>query len=262
MSEPILAGEGLVKEYRMGAARLRVLHGVDLTVDAGEFLCILGPSGSGKSTLLHLMGLLDRPTAGRVILDGQDAFAQPKRWRDRMRNSFLGFVFQFYYLMPDLSVLGNTLLPAMIRTPLVTWPAIRGASRRRAMEVLTGLGLSERVAHLPRELSGGERQRAALARALVHEPRIVLYDEPTSGLDPVMANQVLDLARDVRARLGVTSILITHDIDAVKRVCDRVAMLHEGRVIAEGTPTEMLESENPAVHQLMYGLPEGPLTRA
>ncbi len=232
MSEPILAGEGLVKEYRMGAARLRVLHGVDLTVDAGEFLCILGPSGSGKSTLLHLMGLLDRPTAGRVILDGQDAFAQPKRWRDRMRNSFLGFVFQFYYLMPDLSVLGNTLLPAMIRTPLVTWPAIRGASRRRAMEVLTGLGLSERVAHLPRELSGGERQRAALARALVHEPRILFADEPTGNLDSATGEEIMRVITRLNRRDGLTVVMVSHD-GRVAEQADRVLHLADGKLLHE-----------------------------
>jgi len=230
MSEPILAGEGLVKEYRMGAARLRVLHGVDLAVDAGEFLCILGPSGSGKSTLLHLMGLLDRPTAGRVILDGQDAFAQPKRWRDRMRNSFLGFVFQFYYLMPDLSVLGNTLLPAMIRTPLLTWPAIRGASRRRAMEVLTGLGLSERVAHLPRELSGGERQRAALARALVHEPRILFADEPTGNLDSATGDEIMRVITHLNRRDGLTVVMVTHD-HRVAEQADRVLHLADGKLL-------------------------------
>jgi len=230
MSEPILAGEGLVKEYRMGAARLRVLHGVDLAVDAGEFLCILGPSGSGKSTLLHLMGLLDRPTAGRVILDGQDAFAQPKRWRDRMRNSFLGFVFQFYYLMPDLSVLGNTLLPAMIRTPLLTWPAIRGASRRRAMEVLTGLGLSERVAHLPRELSGGERQRAALARALVHEPRILFADEPTGNLDSATGEEIMRVITRLNRRDGLTVVMVTHD-GRLAEQADRVLRLRDGKLL-------------------------------
>lgn len=230
MSEPILAGEGLVKEYRMGAARLRVLHGVDLAVDAGEFLCILGPSGSGKSTLLHLMGLLDRPTAGRVILDGQDAFAQPKRWRDRMRNSFLGFVFQFYYLMPDLSVLGNTLLPAMIRTPLLTWPAIRGASRRRAMEVLTGLGLSERVTHLPRELSGGERQRAALARALVHEPRILFADEPTGNLDSATGDEIMRVITHLNRRDGLTVVMVTHD-HRVAEQADRVLHLADGKLL-------------------------------
>jgi len=155
MTEPILEADGLVKDYRMGESRLRVLHGVDLTVARGEFLCVLGPSGSGKSTLLHLLGLLDKPTDGRVRFEGADAFARPKRWRDRLRNQAIGFVFQFYHLMPDLTVLGNTLLPAMIQAPAALWPARRGGERTRAMEVLERLGLSERVRHLPRELSGG-----------------------------------------------------------------------------------------------------------
>jgi ABC-type lipoprotein export system ATPase subunit len=230
MADTILQAESLVKEYRMGASRLRVLHGVDLTVGPGEFLCILGPSGSGKSTLLHLMGLLDRPTAGRVILDGQDAFAQPKRWRDRMRNSFLGFVFQFYYLMPDLSVLANTLLPAMIRTPLLTWPAVRGVSRRRAMKVLADLGLSERVAHLPRELSGGERQRAALARALVHEPRILFADEPTGNLDSATGEEIMRVITRLNRRDGLTVIMVTHD-GRVAEQADRVLRLRDGKLL-------------------------------
>ena len=145
MTEPILEATGLVKDYWMGPSRLRVLHGVDLAVARGEFLCVLGPSGSGKSTLLHLLGLLDKPTAGRVRFEGADAFAQPKRWRDRVRNQAVGFVFQFYHLMPDLSVLANTLLPAMIQGPALLWPLRRGSHRRRAREVLGRLGLADRT---------------------------------------------------------------------------------------------------------------------
>ncbi|HUU92065.1 MAG TPA: ABC transporter ATP-binding protein [Phycisphaerae bacterium] len=230
MTEPILKAESLVKDYRMGAARLRVLHGVDLAVGAGEFLCILGPSGSGKSTLLHLLGLLDRPTSGRVVLDGQDAFARPKRWRDRMRNSFVGFVFQFYYLMPDLSVLGNTMLPAMIRTPLVAWPGARGRSRRRALKVLGDLGLAERVAHLPRELSGGERQRAALARALVHEPRILFADEPTGNLDSATGEEIMRVVTRLNRRDGLTVVVVTHD-QRVAEQADRVLHLADGKLL-------------------------------
>jgi len=230
MSEPILAAEGLVKEYRMGASRLRVLHDVDLTVQAGEFLCILGPSGSGKSTLLHLLGLLDRPTAGRVILEGRDAFDQPKRWRDRMRNSRLGFVFQFYYLMPDLPVLGNTLLPAMIRTPLVAWPAARREQRRRALDVLSRLGLAERATHLPRELSGGERQRAALARALVHEPRILFADEPTGNLDSATGQEIMRVITRLNRRNGLTVVMVTHD-GRVAEQAGRVLHLVDGKLL-------------------------------
>jgi len=230
MSEAILEATGLVKDYRMGAARLRVLHGVDLAVARGEFVCILGPSGSGKSTLLHLVGLLDRPTEGAVRLDGLDAFAQPKAWRDRMRNEALGFVFQFYYLMPDLTVLENTLLPAMVRTPLVRWPLVRGAERERAREVLADVGLGDRALHLPRELSGGERQRAALARALVHRPRILFADEPTGNLDTATGAEILRVVARLHRDRGLTIVMVTHD-DRIAARADRVVRLVDGRLL-------------------------------
>jgi lipoprotein-releasing system ATP-binding protein len=233
MSEPILQGRGLVKDYWMGgAARLRVLHGVSLSVARGEFLCILGPSGSGKSTLLHLLGLLDRPTVGEVIFEGRDAFQQRKAWRDLQRNEAIGFVFQFYYLMPDLSVLENTLLPAMIRTPLVKWPLVRGKERQRAMQVLDELGLSERVCHLPRELSGGERQRAAIARALVHEPRVLFADEPTGNLDSATGAEIMKVIGRLNRKDHLTVVMVTHD-ERVARQADRVVRLADGRLLRD-----------------------------
>jgi lipoprotein-releasing system ATP-binding protein len=230
MSEPILQARGLAKDYRMGAARLRVLHGVSLSVARGEFLCILGPSGSGKSTLLHLLGLLDRPTEGEVIFEGEDAFSRAKRWRDRMRNEAIGFVFQFYYLMPDLSVLENTLLPAMIRTPLATWPMTRGAERSRAIEVLKALGLAARAQHLPRELSGGERQRAAIARALVHRPRVLFADEPTGNLDSATGAEIMRVLERLNRKEGLTVIMVTHDASIAERA-DRVLHLADGKLL-------------------------------
>jgi lipoprotein-releasing system ATP-binding protein len=230
MSEPILQARDLTKDYWMGASRLRVLHAVSLVVPRGELLCILGPSGSGKSTLLHLMGLLDRPSEGQVIFEGQDAFVQPKRWRDRMRNEAIGFVFQFYHLMPDLSVLENTLLPSMIRTPLVRWPMARGRERRRALEVLGELGLGERVRHLPKELSGGERQRAALARALVHEPRVLFADEPTGNLDSATGAEIMRVLARLNKKRGLTVVMVTHD-DRIARQADRVLHLEDGRLL-------------------------------
>ena len=228
--ETILRGEGLVKDYRMGPARLRVLHGVDIAVRRGEFLCILGPSGSGKSTLLHLMGLLDRPTAGRVIFEGEDAFSRAKRWRDRMRNEAIGFVFQFYYLMPDLSVVENALLPAMIRTSLAAWPFTRGAERARALEVLKDMGLAQRAHHLPRELSGGERQRAAIARALVHRPRVLFADEPTGNLDSATGAEIMRVLERLNRQEGLTVVMVTHDASIAERA-DRVLHLADGKLL-------------------------------
>jgi ABC-type lipoprotein export system ATPase subunit len=230
MSETILQAQGLTKDYWMGASRLRVLQGVTLKAARGEFLCILGPSGSGKSTLLHLLGLLDRPTEGSVIFEGQDAFSKPKRWRDRMRNEAIGFVFQFYYLMPDLSVLENTLLPAMIRTPLVKWPLAKRRHRQRASQVLADLGLAERAHHLPQELSGGERQRAALARALVHHPRILFADEPTGNLDTVTGAEIMRVLARLNKQGGLTVVMVTHD-ERVAEQADRVLHLRDGRLL-------------------------------
>jgi ABC-type lipoprotein export system ATPase subunit len=230
MSEAILQAQGLTKDYWMGASRLRVLQGVTLKAARGEFLCILGPSGSGKSTLLHLLGLLDRPTEGSVIFEGQDAFSKPKRWRDRMRNEAIGFVFQFYYLMPDLSVLENTLLPAMIRTPLVKWPLAKRRHRQRASQVLADLGLAERANHLPQELSGGERQRAALARALVHHPRILFADEPTGNLDTVTGAEIMRVLARLNKKGGLTVVMVTHD-ERVAEQADRVLHLRDGRLL-------------------------------
>jgi ABC-type lipoprotein export system ATPase subunit len=205
---------------------------VSLSVARGEFLCILGPSGSGKSTFLHLAGLLDRPTEGQVFFEGEDAFARPKRWRDRMRNQAIGFVFQFYYLMPDLSVLENTLLPAMISTPLVRWPLVRGQRRRRALEVLGELGLGDRAMHLPRELSGGERQRAALARALVHEPRILFADEPTGNLDTATGAEIMKVIGRLNKK-GLTVVMVTHD-DRVAAQAHRILHLVDGKLLPGG----------------------------
>jgi ABC-type lipoprotein export system ATPase subunit len=227
---PILQASGLVKDYWMGPSRLRVLQGVSLSVRRGEFLCVLGPSGSGKSTLLHLLGLLDRPTEGRVVFEGQDAFDRPKRWRDRMRNEAIGFVFQFYYLMPDLTVLGNTLLPAMVRTPAVVWPFARHRYRREALGVLKDLGLGERVGHLPKELSGGERQRAAIARALVHGPRVLFADEPTGNLDSATGAEIMKVLARLNRKGGLTVVMVTHD-ERIARQADRVLHLQDGRLL-------------------------------
>jgi lipoprotein-releasing system ATP-binding protein len=176
------------------------------------------------------MGLLDRPTAGRVIFEGEDAFSRAKRWRDRMRNEAIGFVFQFYYLMPDLSVVENALLPAMIRTRLAAWPFTRWAERSRALEVLKDMGLAQRAHHLPRELSGGERQRAAIARALVHRPRVLFADEPTGNLDSATGAEIMRVLERLNRQEGLTVVMVTHDASIAERA-DRVLHLADGKLL-------------------------------
>ena len=175
--------EGIHKSYHLGKTTLKVLRGVTFRVKPGEFVAVVGVSGSGKSTLLHLLGLLDRPNEGVIRLDGVDTQGLSPGRRNRMRCRDIGFVFQFYHLLPELNVLENVLLPAKVDASTVGWLGVRKDCRRRAREVLERVGLTERLAHRPKELSGGERQRVAIARALMNRPRFLLADEPTGNLD-------------------------------------------------------------------------------
>ncbi|HEX4955552.1 MAG TPA: ABC transporter ATP-binding protein [Thermoanaerobaculia bacterium] len=223
---PRLVVEDLVKEYRLGDRALRVLDGVSFSLDAGESLAVTGPSGSGKSTLLHLLGGLDRPSSGRVRVAGRDLAEMGERELARFRNREVGFVFQDHHLLPQYTVLENVLLPTL------AFPRDRPAdAAARARELLVRVGLGERVAHRPAELSGGERQRAAVARALVMQPSLLLGDEPTGSLDRATAARVADLLFDLHRELGTVLVVVTHSPEIATRFPRRFE-LAEGRCAA------------------------------
>ncbi|MBA4062646.1 MAG: ABC transporter ATP-binding protein [Isosphaera sp.] len=230
----MLVAENLHKTYRRHAVRVPVLNGLNLEVKAGEFLSVVGASGSGKSTLLHLLGTLDAPDAGRVLLDGRRVDDLPGRERDALRNRTFGYIFQFYHLLPELNVLDNVLMPAYIGHSVVGWWKSRSRWRARALELLRKVGLTHRLAHRPRELSGGEMQRAAVARALLTNPRVLLADEPTGNLDAGTGGEIVRLLRDLNREDGVTIVMVTHNLEIVSAT-DRVVRM-VGGVVTEDTP--------------------------
>jgi lipoprotein-releasing system ATP-binding protein len=224
-----LSALGLFKSYWKGKNEVPVLRGVDLQVEHGEMLAIVGASGSGKSTLLHILGLLDAADDGQVRLEDDRIDDQRARHRDVLRNRTFGFIFQFYHLLPELSALENVLMPQMIRYGLWAYGAKKGGLRREAADLLERVGLGHRLTHLPAELSGGEMQRAAIARALAGQPAVLLADEPTGNLDAGSGQGVLELLRDLNRERGLTMILVTHD-PQIAQQADRVVRLAEGRI--------------------------------
>jgi len=207
---PLLVARGIEREYVGIRETLRILRGVDFNVRAGEVIAITGASGSGKSTLLHVLGTLDRPTRGTVEFDGQDLFAMSEAATARFRNRNLGFVFQFHHLMPEFTALENVMMPGLIarRSPQ--------EAKGRALELLSEVGLTDRIEHKPEELSGGEQQRVALARALYANPRVVLADEPSGNLDPRSARQLHELMYTLARRHNQAWVVVTHNEDLAK----------------------------------------------
>jgi lipoprotein-releasing system ATP-binding protein len=204
-----------------------------VSIRSGEFLSIVGQSGSGKSTLLHLLGLLDTPEVGEIEHSGQRIDDLPAHTRDALRNRVFGFIFQFYHLLPELSLLENVLSPLMIRDTARQYWQRRREYREKACEIIARVGLDHRLKHKPSELSGGEMQRAAIARALVAKPQILLADEPTGNLDVQSGREVMDLLRRLNELEGLTIIMVTHD-DSIARQAHRIVRLKEGRIEALG----------------------------
>ncbi len=228
-SKPAIEAHGLHKSYKLGRVDLNVLKGVDITVQHGQFLSIVGASGSGKSTLLHLLGLLDTQDKGTISIEGEDVSRFSAHRRDRIRCRDIGFVFQFYHLLPELNVLQNVVMPAMVNSSLFGWPAQKSRCRKQAAEILERLGLSDRLRHRPSELSGGERQRVAIARALMNKPKLLLADEPTGNLDSKTGRQIIKLLKQLNSESGQTIIMVTHDTTLAEQA-DRVLHMHDGRL--------------------------------
>jgi lipoprotein-releasing system ATP-binding protein len=223
MNEPVLRLRGIKRSYETGERRLDVLKGVDLDLYAGEVMGLIGPSGSGKSSLLHAAGLLERPTDGRVGIDGRDCSKLSERARTRIRLGLIGFVYQFHHLLAEFSALDNVALPLMMAG------APKAAARHRAESLLAPLGLADRLHHQPGQLSGGEQQRVAIARALANQPKVVLADEPTGNLDPTTSNAVFHNFLDLARQTGVAVLIATHNME-LARFCDRVFALRDGRL--------------------------------
>lgn len=224
MSESVLACRDLYKEFQQGDTRVEVLHGVQFDVQAGERVAIVGASGSGKTTLLQLLGGLDLPTKGTVSVTGKNINELSDAQRGELRNQTIGFVYQFHHLLPEFTALENVAMPLLVRrTPVAE-------AKARARELLGRVGLSARLEHRPGQLSGGERQRAAVARALVAQPRIVLADEPTGNLDGANAAQVFALMLELNEALGTALIVVTHAPELAGRM-QRVLTLKDGRLV-------------------------------
>ena len=222
-----------VKDVTKSFDRLQVLKGIDLTVERGEIISIVGPSGAGKTTLLQIMGSLDRPDSGTVSYDGTDIFSMSEKQKARFRNANIGFVFQFHQLLPEFTIAENVAMPALIGG------MSRAKAFARAKELLDYLGLGDRISHKPSQLSGGERQRGAVARALVNSPDVVLADEPSGSLDSVNRQELHRLFFDLRRDMGQTFVIVTH-VESLAAMADRTIAMHDGKITEIVTRSEIL----------------------
>lgn len=224
MSNPALELRGVERTYRQASGTLPVLRGVSLALEPGELVALVGPSGAGKSTLLHVAGLLERPDAGDVLVDGKSCGRMSDGQRTEMRRTHLGFVYQFHHLLPEFSALENVMLPQMIAG------VPRAKAVERARSLLGMVGLAQRESHRPARLSGGEQQRVAIVRALANQPRVLLGDEPTGNLDPHTADDVCAALIDIVRRTGLAALIATHNYDLAGRM-DRILEIEEGTVV-------------------------------
>jgi ABC-type lipoprotein export system ATPase subunit len=229
-TETLLAASGLSKSFKMGEAVVQVLKHVDLSIKRGEFIAIEGRSGSGKSTLLHLLGALDGAESGVISYAGRDLASVSSTERCKIRNEEFGFVFQFYHLLPELNVLENTLLAAMVKFSWLSFRSNKSQLRERAIEVLESLSMEHRLKHKPAQLSGGERQRVAIARALMNQPKVLFADEPTGNLDAETGRQIMGVLEKLH-REGQTIAMVTHDRTVAKQA-DRILVLREGKLVS------------------------------
>jgi lipoprotein-releasing system ATP-binding protein len=229
MSSPVLSLRGITRTYVTGRGELTVLRGVDLDIMPGEIVGLIGPSGSGKSSLLHAAGLLERPTAGEVLIDGENVGGLDERARTRIRLNRIGFVYQFHHLLPEFDARDNVALPGRIAG------RSQAEARTMAEAALGALGLAERTLHQPAQMSGGEQQRVALARALANQPRLLLADEPTGNLDPATSQTVFEALQKLVKETGVAALIATHNMELAGHM-DRVFALKDGHL--EERPAE------------------------
>jgi lipoprotein-releasing system ATP-binding protein len=227
---PALELRGLRKVFRQGGVELTVLDSVDLGLWPGELIALVGPSGAGKSTLLHVAGLLERPDAGDIRIDGRECGGLSDERRTLLRRATLGFVYQFHHLLPEFSALENVMLPQMIAG------VARGAAREKAATLLQRVGLGERLGHRPARLSGGEQQRVAIVRALANDPKVLLADEPTGNLDHGTADGVMATLIEVTRATGLAALIATHNLDLANRL-DRIVVLEDGRLRSVESPS-------------------------
>lgn len=225
MSDVLLKTENLTRIYHQGGENLTVLHNAHIEIKAGEIVALVGPSGSGKSTLLQMAGLLDTPTNGKITIAGEDATNVSDDRRTAMRSKFIGFVYQFHYLLPEFSAIENVVIPQMIAG------VDREDAEARAIELLTSLKLDHRLTHRPARLSGGEQQRVAIARALANRPKLLLADEPTGNLDPETSDGVFEMLTGLVRNAGIGALIATHNMDLAEKM-DRILELKAGRIIS------------------------------
>lgn len=222
----MLAAKNIFKTYYNGNKSVPVLKGVDLEIEKGKFVAMVGPSGAGKSTLLHILGGLDSPTQGQVFFQKEDLYKLSDAFLSKIRNSKIGFVFQFYHLLAEFTVLENVLLPALIAGPRFKSSELRN----NALQLLAHVGLKERITHFPNQLSGGERQRVALARALINRPDLLLCDEPTGNLDSKTGNEIITLIKKINHESQMTVVVVTHNIE-LAQAADKVYQLRDGILV-------------------------------